>query len=397
MLVGVVGKANVGKSTFFKAATLMDVEIANYPFATIKPNHGVGFIRVPCVDAELGVQCDPRTGFCRNHQRFVPIDMIDVAGLVPGAHEGKGMGLEFLNDLNQADCLIHVIDVSGGTSDKGEPVPPGTRDPAEDVRFLEDELDYWYLGILKKPWERFSKMVTQTHEDVAKALHRQFSGLGATEEMVVSLLKATGLAETRLSDWSDSRLFAFAKALRMKTKPMIVAANKIDVPGAAGNLARLQETFPDTVFVGCSSESELALKEADKHGLVSYLPGDGAFEVKGQPNEKQEKALAFIRGEVLGKQGSTGVQETLNRAVLDVLGYIAVWPGGVSKLADKDGNILPDVFMLKGGATALDFAYRVHTDIGKGFIRGIDVRSKRTVGKEHVLKHRDIIEIVSSK
>ena len=93
MLIGVVGKANIGKSTFFKAATLMDIEIANYPFATIKPNHGVGFIRVPCVDKDFNTQCNPRTGYCKNHERFITVDMIDVAGLVPGAHEGKGMGV----------------------------------------------------------------------------------------------------------------------------------------------------------------------------------------------------------------------------------------------------------------------------------------------------------------
>jgi len=150
MLIGVVGKANVGKSTFFKAATLMDIEIANYPFATIKPNHGVGFVKVKDAARDFDKTANPREGFVQDEFRFVPIDMIDVAGLVPGAHEGKGMGSQFLDDLRQADALIHVIDVSGSTNEKGEPIEIGSYDPANDVKFLEEELDYWYLTILKK-------------------------------------------------------------------------------------------------------------------------------------------------------------------------------------------------------------------------------------------------------
>ena len=161
MLVGIVGKPNVGKSTFYKAATLAEAEIANYPFATIKPNEGVGYVRLPCADKDFNTQCNPRTGFCVNHFRFVPIQLLDVAGLVAGAHEGKGMGNQFLDDLRQADVLIHVIDVAGSTNDKGEPIVVGGHDPAVDVRFLEVELDMWYLGILKKGWEKFARTVTQ--------------------------------------------------------------------------------------------------------------------------------------------------------------------------------------------------------------------------------------------
>ncbi|MBN1274991.1 redox-regulated ATPase YchF [Candidatus Woesearchaeota archaeon] len=397
MLIGVVGKANTGKSTFFKAATLMDVEIANYPFATIKPNHGVGFLRVPCVDKDFNTQCNPRTGYCKEHERFIPVDVIDVAGLVPGAHEGKGMGLEFLNDLNQADCLVHVIDCSGSTNEGGEPVEPGTHDPAKDIKFLEEELDHWYLGILKKPWEKFSRATAQTNEDVAKSLHKQFSGLGSTEDMIKDLLERTGLEDKKLNTWNEEELFRFGKALRKATKPMIIAANKLDLPQAQENLERLREEFPEHVIVGCSAVSELALKEADKHQAIHYLPGDDHFTVKGELNEQQKKGLEYIKTNVLAKHGSTGVQAVINKAVLEVLDHIAVWPGGVHKLADKDGNVLPDVFLLPAKSTALDFAYKVHTDFGKHFIRAIHVPTKRTVGKDFELHHRDVIEIIADK
>ena len=396
MLIGVVGKANVGKSTFFKASTLADIEIANYPFATIKPNTGVGFIKIDCADKFFEKQCNPRVGFCVNHKRFVPVNMIDVAGLVPGAHEGKGMGLEFLNDLNQADLLIHVIDVSGSTNDKGEPVPAGSHDPASDVLFLEKELDFWYLSILKKAWEKFSRAVSQTNQEVDKALNKQFSGLGSDEDLIKDILSDTGLKEKRLDAWSDDDLFLFASRLRKKTKPMLVAANKIDVKGAYENLEKLKKQFPDTIFVPCSAESELALKEAAKHKLINYVPGDFDFEIIGDVSDKQKNALNFIKENVLVKTG-TGVQDALNKAVLDLLKLIPVFPGGVNKLEDQHGNVLPDCFLLKDGSTALDFAYKIHTDLGESFIRAIDVKTKRTVGKEHVLNFGDVIEIISHK
>ncbi len=161
MIVGIVGAPNKGKSTFFKSATLADAAIGNYPFTTIEPNEGIGYVRVPCIDKELNTQCTPREGFCVNHIRYVPIKLLDVAGLVPDAHKGKGMGNEFLDDLSQADVLIHVIDVSGSTNEKGEVVQALSHDPAGDIKFLEIELDMWYLRILKKGWEQFARKIHQ--------------------------------------------------------------------------------------------------------------------------------------------------------------------------------------------------------------------------------------------
>jgi hypothetical protein len=397
MIVGVVGKANVGKSTFFKALTLADVEIANYPFATIKPNSGIAHVRIDCIDTEFNVQCNPREGYCINHQRFVPIELIDVAGLVPGAYEGKGMGNQFLDDLRQADALIHVIDISGSTNDKGEPVKPGTRDPIEDIKFLEVEMDMWYLGILKKGWEKFARTVQQEHQDIKKALTDQLSGLGVTEEMVESTLK--GMDETNYTTWTEQHLKDIATNLRKKTKPMIIAANKIDFPGAEDNLKRIKEEFPNYIIIPCSAESELAIKEAAKEDLIEYLPGDNDFKILEETklNEKQKKALNFVKENILKKYNSTGVQEIINKATFQLLKLIAIFPGGVNKLEDQHGNILPDCFLLKEGSTALDFAYKIHTDLGDKFIRAIDVKTKRTVGKEHILKHRDVVEIITAK
>ncbi len=399
MLVGIVGKPNVGKSTFFKAATLADAEIANYPFATIKPNSGVGFVKIDCVDREFGKQCHPRMGFCQHHQRFVPVQMLDVAGLVPGAHEGKGMGNQFLDDLRQADVLVHVVDIAGTTNEKGEPIQPGGYDPLLDVEFLEVELDMWYLGILMKGWEKFARAVVQERKQIHLALAKQLSGLGVTEALVEEVIDHLKLEKEKPQYWTEEQLQKLAMALRKKTKPMIIACNKIDISGAEKNLARLREKFPLYQFIPCASDSELALKEAAKAGLIEYIPGEKLLTILNDAllNERQRKALEFIRLNVLEKFGSTGVQQVLDAAVLQVLGYIAIFPGGVNKLEDSEGRCLPDCFLMPGRSTALDFAFKLHTDFGKNFICAKDVKTKKTVGKDHVLQHRDVIEIVAGK
>lgn len=396
MLIGVVGKANVGKSTFFKALTLADVLIANYPFATIDPNKGFAFVRVQCVDRDLGVQCNPRSGFCVDGTRFVPVEVMDVAGLVPGAHLGKGLGLAFLDDLSAADCLIHVVDMAGTTNERGEPIDPGGYDPANDIRFLEEEIDQWYLGMLKKQWEKFSKRAHLEHVTNRVALFKQFSGVGATEDLISALLIKLSLMETRLDMWKDEDLVNFSRALRLATKPMVIVANKMDLPTAAANLERIKKEFPHLTIVPVSAESELALKEADKHKLIKYLPGSADFTIGDSLNDKQKKALDYIRQNVLVKQGGTGVQTAIETAVFGVLKYIAIFPGGVNKLTDSHGRTLPDCFLLRPNSTALDFAFKLHSDFGNNFIRAIDVKSRKTVGKEHLLKHRDVIEIVAN-
>ncbi len=397
MLIGIVGKPNCGKSTFFKAATLANVLIANYPFATIKPNHGCGFVRIECADRFFNTQCNPRVGYCINHQRFVPVDLLDVAGLVPGAHEGLGMGNAFLDDLRQADVLIHVIDCAGSTNEKGEPVNAGSYDPAEDIRFLEVEIDEWYLGILKKGWDRFARQVHQEHKEIYKEIAKQFSGLKATEDMVKGIIEKLALNKDDATKWTEDDLTNFTKELRKATKPMIIAANKMDVPAAEENLKRLQKEFPEYLIIGCSAESELALREASKKEMIKYIPGNSDFEIIGELSEQQKSALEFIRKSILEKIGSTGVQQVLNKAVFELLKYIPIFPGGISKLTDQYGRVLPDCFLLPEKSTALDFAFKIHTDLGESFIKAIDVKTKRTVGKDHILNYGDVVEIISGK
>ncbi len=396
MLAGVVGKANVGKSTFFKALTLANVEIANYPFTTVKPNHGIAHVRVKRVDKDFNVVANPKSGFLMGDYRFVPFEIMDVAGLVPGAHKGRGMGNQFLDDLRQADVLIHVVDASGSTNENGESVPLGTYNPVDDVLFLETEIDLWYLQILKKGWEHFSKKVHLEHKEAYKEIAKQFSGLKISEEDVKAVMLELNLNPDLLR-WDSDDLFNFAKTLRRRTKPMIIAANKADVSSSIKNINLLKQKFTDYVVVPCSSESELALKEASSKGLISYIPGDNHFEILKPDalSEKQISALNFIKDNVLERFGTTGVQEVIDKVVFEVLNMIAVFPVSNSKLEDSKGNILPDCFLVPKGTTAHEFAYKIHTSFGEKFIKAIDMRTKRVVGKDYIVKHRDVLEIVA--
>jgi len=371
MEVGIVGKPNVGKSTFFKAMTLIDAEIANFPFTTIKPNIGMASVRVDCPCRGFGVSCNPKNSACIDGQRFICVKAVDVAGLVPGAHEGKGLGNQFMDDLRMADALIHVVDISGRTNEKGEPAQD--HDPADDIRFLEDEIDLWFFGILRKNWHRIESRIKYNNRDVVKELAEQMAGLGIKEYHIKGAIEKAGLSGS--SEWSDGDLLSFAKALRETSKPVILAGNRIDLD-TKGNYARLKDRYALTAVC---AEAELALRQAHNAGMIKYLPGDADFTaLKTDIPDKQKKALDFIRTEILQKYNGTGVQKCINSAVFGVLGQIVVYPvENENRLTDSKGNVLPDARLMPQGSTAIDLAYAVHTDIGNRFIGAIDCRTKK--------------------
>ncbi|MFH1503628.1 MAG: redox-regulated ATPase YchF [Candidatus Diapherotrites archaeon] len=396
MLIGLLGKPSVGKSTFFKAATLAEVEIASYPFTTIKPNRGIGYVRVECLDRELNTKCNPNHGFCIHSQRFVPIDLMDVAGLVPGASEGKGLGNQFLDDLRGADIFIHIVDCAEETNAEGKTLEKGqTYDVCNDIKFLEEELNKWFFNILFKAWKAFARKAEIENSKFSEAVVKQFSGLKVKEDNVRDVLFRVHLPE-KASTWNESQLMKFAVELRRESKPMILVANKVDLENGGRNYEKLKKKFPELTIIPCSADSELALRQAAKTGLIEYIPGDRDFKIIKNLNEKQKEALEKIKTNVLEKfEFGTGIQKVLNMAVFEILRYIAVFPASANKLADSKGNILPDCFLMPPNSTALDFAYYLHTDFGKNFIKAIDVRTKKALGKDYKLKQCDGLEIVT--
>jgi ribosome-binding ATPase len=397
MQIGIVGKPSSGKSTFFASSTLIDVAMASYPFTTIQPNKGMGFVRVEDAGKFFGVISNPRNGFVHNDTRYVPIELIDVAGLVPGAYEGKGLGNKFLNDLTGADALIHVVDASGCTDAEGKMVSEGSHDPCDDVLFLENELDMWFLKIIENNWNKFYKNPTTEFRKKVDILVQNLSGVKILEHHIEKALRELKLEESRFEQWTDEHKKAFATKCRELSKPIIIAANKCDMPTSEKNIIKMKETFPRTTIIPCSAVSELALRKAAKQNMLSYYPGEKDFEIIGELNEKQISGLQTIRKNVLTKFGGTGVQLCLDTSILDVLDYIPIFPGGTKSLVDKQNRTLVDCFLLKKGSTALDFAYTLHTDMGDHFIRAINVKTKQIIGKEYLLQYGDVIEIIFNK
>lgn len=382
--IGICGKPNSGKSTFFSAATMVDVAIADYPFTTIDANRGVAYVRAECPCKGLGKKCNPRNSKCVDGTRLVPITIIDVAGLVPGAYKGKGLGNKFLDDLRNASVIIQVVDASGKTDLEGKPAE--NADPAKEIEMLGEEIVRWMAGIILRGAGLRKKLD-------AEQLAVQLSGLGIGKEQVAAACDKTGRTRDGILFESEEEVVDFAGALRKVAKPTIIAANKADIAGAEANCERLERTYGEEEVVRCFAEGELALRKAEKAGLVKYTPGDEKFEMVGG-EEKQREALGKI-AEVMKKNGGTGVQQALNRAAFGLLGLIVVYPvEDVAGLSDSKGNVLPDAVLLKKGSTPLDLARAVHTDLAEKFICAIDVRKGMKVGKEHELKDGDVLKIV---
>ena len=391
MQIGLLGKANVGKSTFFSAATETSVATGNFPFTTIEPNVGVAYVQTRCACKHFGIadQCS----LCSNGTRFVPIKLIDVAGLVPGAHEGKGLGNQFLDDARQAVALIHVVDIAGTTDIQGQPVPAGSHDPLEDVKFVQEEFDQWFLDILCRDWDKITREVDQKRTKLTEGITKRFTGLGIRDYEVQAVLQARTLLSKNPKDWDDSDLLAFAQDLRKATKPIIIAANKADL---CKDL-KVVKKIPDSTVVPCSAEAELLLRRASKADIINYTPGDRKFSVNSKELSAQQKKALDIVNAVFLKIPSTGIQEILNTTVFELLGFVVVYPvEDETKLTNKDGDILPDAKLIPSGSTAKDLAGLVHADIAKGFLHAIDCKTKQRVGGDHPLHDGDVIKIVST-
>lgn len=386
LTLALAGKPNCGKSTFFKAATMANAEIANYPFTTINPNFGVGYVRTKCACTELKVKCS----HCVDGVRFVPVNLIDVAGLVPDAHKGKGLGNQFLDNLRQADAILHIIDASGGTDSEGNPVGVGNHDPAEDVKFLGFEMTMWVHGILAKHWSHISRQSQGKGNALEQGIAETFTGLGITFEDVrdIELSLKLDLVHATVDD-----LIPFCAEIVKISKPMLVVGNKFDEAPET-----LRAKLAEAKVAFASAASELALRNAAAAKVIRYLPGDAEFSVaEGVTLSAAQKAGLAKIAEVMKQCKGTGVQQAINRAVFELLDMIVVYPvEDENHYCNKQGDVLPDAFLMKKGSTPHDLAFQVHTEIGKGFLYAVDAKTKMRIKETHELKNGDVIKIVSA-
>jgi ribosome-binding ATPase YchF (GTP1/OBG family) len=396
--VGLVGKANVGKSTFFAAATLKTVEIAGFPFTTTKAERGVAYVRSPCVCKEFDINDNPVNSVCVKGTRLIPVDIIDTPGLIPGAHQGKGLGNQFLDEVRRADALIVLADASGCTTINGQICDPMVHDPIEDIRMFEEEFDLWLHALILKDWDKITRTAQSKKEPIEKHLDEKLTGLGINRRQISEAVREAQLDPYKANQWEPDNIKKFVTHLRKKGKPLIVAANKADRDGSEINVERMKKAGY-RVIPTCA-EAELAIRKAVEAGLVEYTPGDSDFRiVKNEKlNEGQRKALARIREKAFQKWGGTGLQEALNQAFFNLLDMIIVYPvEDAEKMTNHQGQVLPDCFLIPKGTTAKQFAGEIHSELQEGFLFAVDARSKKRLGDSYILENNDIIQIVSVK
>ena len=396
--IGLIGKTNTGKTTFFNSATLSSDEMSTYPFTTKKPSISIGHAITLCVHPEFNVQDDPNNSKCSDGWRYIPIELIDLPGLIKDAWKGKGLGNQFLSIAAQSDALLHVLDASASSDSMGRIAEIGSGDPVSDFADIEEELNMWYQKILEGNRDKLQKMI-KTEDDQITALTELYQGLGVKKIHVKESLRITGLEEKNIENYDMQDSKKFSTQLRKISKPTLIVANKIDVNGADRNFERLRERYNDTIVVPASADSELTLRRAEQKNLIRYSPGSEQFDILNTDdlNQKQKDALDFISKDIMGEYMRTGVQFAINMTVFKLLKMNSIYPvADPENLSDKKGRVLPDLVLLKDGATVVDLAKEVHSDLVKGLLYAKDLRYNLRIPTNYQLRDRDVICLISA-
>lgn len=397
--IGLIGKTNTGKTTFFNSATLATADISNYPFTTKQPTIGNANAVTLCVHKELNLQDNPKNSRCIDGWRFIPVELVDLPGLIKGAWEGKGLGNKFLSVAAQSDALLHIVDVSGSIDAAGRIAEPGSGDPIADIGDIEEELVMWYLKLLEGNRDKISRAIN-SGGDMQSAIADVFRGIGVNEEHVKMALEENKLENHKFDELGPQESKDFSWSLRDISKPTLIVANKVDLPSATDNFKRVREEYNDMIIVPSSADAELTLRRAANRGLIRYSPGDERFEIKDQSilTDKQKWALNFIRKDILDEYMRTGIQFAINVAVFKLLRMNTVYPvAEASKLSDKSGNVLPDVYLMKSGSTVKDLAKEIHSELAKGLLYAVDIRDGLRLPINYEIKDRDILSIISAR
>lgn len=400
MLIGIIGKPSAGKSTFLNAACLTNAKVGDYPFTTIEPNIGTGYVVTQCVCKDLGVQDNPINSICINHNRYIPVKLLDVAGLVPDAHIGKGLGNKFLSDLSRADVLLHILDISGELDAEGRKCKTDSHDPMKDIEFLEREINLWFTDILlRTDWRKFTNKIIMEKTNFIEALYERLSGLSIGKKHILISLERSKLTTERPDLWNNTDIEHFSKILREISKPIVIIANKIDRKNSMENFQRLQK-ISSSPIIPCSALAEYFLRQLAEKKKIIYRPGASTFELSNEStlSEKELSILYDIKQKILVPFGSTGIQDALNTAVFNILDNIVVYPvHDEKKYMDHDGNVLPDAYIIPKDMNVREFIrLKIHSDMAKNFIYALDAKTKLRLGEHYELKHNDVIKVVSA-
>ncbi|CAI5760174.1 unnamed protein product [Candida verbasci] len=380
VVIGLVGKPSSGKSTTLNSLTDANAKVGAFPFTTIDPNKATGYLEIDCACQRFNLQnkCKPNYGYCRNGKRGVPIMLLDVAGLVPNAHLGRGLGNKFLSDLTEADCLIHIVDASGTTDAEGK----ATRgyDPLYDIEWLQDEIFRWILGNLKERWGSVVRKHIGTKSTTLETLRQQLGGYSANKQMVGKALDLIPNLPP-LQDWNSDIIEKVVKAFMEIKFPTVLALNKMDHPDSDKNVSKIILKYPKSKAILTSSITEVFLRKLANQNYIKYDSGTEFIDTKedlpDDPDlkdldEKLKNRIENIRDLVLYRFGSTGVVQLL-QAAADLLHLIPVYP--VRNIHNFTGNsndyVFRDCILVKRGTTVIQVARKIMGDVTIAAIEGV--------------------------
>jgi ribosome-binding ATPase YchF (GTP1/OBG family) len=399
--IALIGKTNAGKTTIFNTVTGRNEPIGNYMFTTQNPVSGTTYVTSPCVHKEFGVIDNPINSKCIDGWRYIPIEIIDLPGLIKGASYGRGLGTRFLSEAMKADAFIHVVDASGSIDEDGRIAEPGTGDPFRDYQEIEGEIVQWYKNLLENNLDKILKKIetTKNEQQAINVVYETLAGVKITKLHIIQALEDMGVSVYDFRSMNDEKLWRLASLLRDISKPTLIVANKMDIPVADSGFKQLKDKIKDKIIVPISANLELLLKRAEQKGTVRYNPAEENFLVIDSSNlsKDEKKALDFFNKFLIREMMRAGTQFALNVAVFKLLRMNVVYPvADPKKLSDKKGNVLPDAYLVPDGSTVKDLAEIIHSELAVGLLYAIDIRTGLRLPPTYRIKDRDVLHLVSA-
>ena len=412
--IGLVGKPSAGKSTLFNAATgdATAAKVAAHPFTTIEPNTGAALCGIPCpctagtlptggtttqhalFAKDSPPQCEAELSHTATGLRLATLTIRDVAGLVPGAYQGRGKGNKFLDDLNDADVLIHVVDASGRTNAEGQAREVDSvkttveEDVLQEVHWVRLEIHQWiYTNVLRK-WDAIRRR--------PEKLPIMFTGYHATTSMVHMAARKANITQKQMEQpgtWDHETLHRLVAAFIRIRFPVVVAMNKCDVPGADRNVAYVKAKLPAETIVQLSADIETQLLKLRDEGKIRYAAG-GCPEGELPQHVKQYLA---------GNSNMSGVSAALSTAI-GVRPTVRVYPVlDPGTFASYGGGVLQHCMHLTPGSTPADlFRHLTHAHFVEGdFVRATVIDSASCVDtiwkKDQPLPQDAVVRIMTNR